>query len=212
MSVQVHRNGPLVILPQFFKKEGWGVSRDSRIYGGCLIMQVIYAVGAHTGLQESKLFEPFLQLGYVPTHGISLGEIAEVLQKALPAGYTITAKRHSTVDQAIAALQEGKTTIAIYNSNSMLSPEAARDDTYTVSNHLIENAEPVLTKKGKPVSPYMHTLMIVGYDAKEGTIILRESRPEYGLYYSCGLAKYSVNAIRRANQPFAYIEIGVERG
>lgn len=206
LSAAVHTsmNTKLNVIASLLEKEFGTAFTKSRIGGQCLIAQVIYSVaataqiparilmrhldsqGLSSGMAGLTLHELFDRLNDVP---IRIGR--ETLRLHL------SISQYDTSAELIVALKAGQPVVCISNSHSGYA---------NVSNdsgiHKGNKDDKLRTSPGN----YYHALLAIGYDADEGTVILRESRHIYGLQ---GYAKAYAKDIDKF-KPFKMISINVD--
>jgi hypothetical protein len=208
MMVAVHTNGPLTILPHLFREQKWGYHRFPKISGTCLVLQVIYAVEMQTGISADKLTTRVNNSQvYAGGSGLTLLQISSILEPALK-GKRIGALRHKTVTQALDAMKQGRTVVAVVSAYDDVMLDCAG------YNGIIPSAY-VLNAKG-PVRQFsaLHSLMIAGVDEQENTMIVRESRPCYGwqqrdFVKRSSVGKIPIDPLIKNRKAMAYIEVVV---
>lgn len=206
MKVAVHQNGQLTILPAFtHPTKRWGHHKLYNCSGSCLVLQTIYALEAQTGIAATKLVNRFNRpmRQYIPCEGISLASIVAELQPLL-GDKKVGVIRHQTIEQAVNAMSDGGTVISIFNADDQGLNPAHINNAGIAFDSMLRSISGVRRSWG-----YYHSLMLVGYDAQERTVIFRENRPKYTGKFK-GLSKVPVEPLIRKKTAMAYLELVVQ--
>jgi hypothetical protein len=206
MPLAVHQNGHLTILPVFtLSPKQWGRHKIHDCSGACLVLQTIYALEAQTGITATKLVQQFNRpmRQYIPCEGISLASIVAELQPLL-GNKTVRVIRHQTIQQAVNAMSDGGTVLSIFNADDQGLNPAHINNAGIAYEYMLRSLSGIRRSWG-----YYHSLMLVGYDAQERTVIFRESRPRYTGKFK-GLSKVPVEPLINKKTAMAYIELVVQ--
>lgn len=203
MKVPVHTNGPLTVLPQLIQQPShWGKHCFPNIGGTCLVLQVIYAIEAQTGINADVLVDRLnKQDVHAGTTGVTLATLSRAFNPIL-GGKRLGAARLPCVQTAVQALKAGSTVLAIGGGLDNMMYEFAVGKRGIVRRKYIKEAAGPEGRTG------LHSLLLVGVDEQQKTIVLRESRPTYHHEWN-GMVKYPLVPLINNGKAFAYIDLVV---
>lgn len=196
LAAQVHENDvkSLYVIASLIEKR-FKINNPSG-GGVCLLAQVVMSIAATTGLKPNDIIKQFYnQVGkYLNYEGTTLKQIMDTLQDVIIVDeqkqkykLKLSMTGYKNADAMLSAVKSGQPVI-IVASNSGVFRNAldyiemfARHDSATgIATLKRFEANLKLNKDPKGSDYYHHSLLVVGYDSAEKTVILRDIRDSYG--------------------------------
>lgn len=174
-TIQVHRNGPLTVLPQFVEKQ-YGLHWKN-INGACLFTQLAYIAAAACKTTPQKIANKINKWAvnnniYVEPRGWTLEQTINAYEVACGLIVSVEAVNVADVPHM---LNCGRPMVMIVSSHERIRTRCAR-----TSDGILPR-ERVQTSCGRHDScTCFHTLLVVGYDEMFSHLIVRETRSKYG--------------------------------
>lgn len=202
-TAAVYRKDSLTVLPHLIQKE-FGLSFDT-ISGACMVANVCFGVNAVTGIPLETMTTAINKRikGYVSSRGLTLAEIAAPFKKEL--SIELGAVRHDTINSALNAMKQGRIVIAVIDSEDYIDFGYGTNGTGILKDGHIRRAGGF--KDGVRFGAYLHSLMLIGHDEKEKTVLFRDIRSRYGFK---GYGKINHNMLMDYPHALAYVEVVVQ--
>jgi hypothetical protein len=180
----------------------------TKISGGCLTAQVIYAMSAAAKIKPDDLIYAINQSKLsAGVEGLTLEKLANFFQSPfkLKDGSTVEFKlsfENPSLDQAISDVKSGQSVVLIPSADLQYVVDDVADSTDGIVKF-----DSDATQSNVLNNRFFHAYLIVGYDAKEDFLIIRDMR---STYLFKGYAKIRVKDLRRAKKAYKLVNVVVD--
>lgn len=169
-----------------------------------MVSHVLFGIAAVTDIPivtVNKAFNKHWKT-HVNSQGMTLEQIAAPVEKGL--GVKLSSLRHSTIDSALSAMEQGRIVLSITNVDDGI-------DFYCTEGSILESAAIKNAKHRFMYRPsandFLHSFMLIGHDTQEGTVLFRDTR---SMYSAKGYGKIKHKALKKHPHAMAYVEVVVQ--